>query len=129
MNAYPDLVLNFSNRLSKATGDAVINKGSQLAHKLLNTPVWNKATPKGATTLDKLDHQKNLKNEDNKPVVVYWVTCTTRIFGVSKHTNQNDTKIAAVNLLKKSGFNIIIPPNIVSTCCGQPHGVKRGSIL
>ncbi|MDE4959424.1 hypothetical protein NAI72_10145, partial [Francisella tularensis subsp. holarctica] len=67
----------------------------------MKPPVWNSAMLTGAKSLCKIKHSEI---KISKPKVVCWPTCTTRIFGLSKDTNHNDTKQAAFNILEKSGF-------------------------
>nr|WP_234384225.1 (Fe-S)-binding protein [Francisella noatunensis] len=77
--------------------------------------------PTGAKSLKSIKH---FEAGVTKPKVVYWPTCTTRIFGPSKDTNQNDTKQAALNILEKSGYEVIVPKGLSNTCCGQPFDSK-----
>ncbi|MBK2261419.1 (Fe-S)-binding protein, partial [Francisella tularensis] len=97
-------------------------KLSLAVHKVLRkTPVWNSAMLTGAKSLSKIKHSEI---KISKPKVVCWPTCTTRIFGLSKDTNQNDTKQAAFNILEKSGYEVIVPKGLSNTCCGQPFDSK-----
>jgi len=99
-----NLALKISRGFSRVLGDNILRKSSLAVHKVLgNTPVWNSAMPTGAKSLKSIKH---FEAGVTKPKVVYWPTCTTRIFGPSKDTNQNDTKQAALNILEKSGYEV-----------------------
>lgn len=118
-----NFALKMSRGMSRILGDGILRKSSLIAHKVLgSTPVWNSAMPTGAKSL------KTIKNFEAgvvaKPKVVYWPTCTTRIFGPAKNTDQNDTKQAAFNILEKSGYEVVIPQKMLNTCCGQPFDSK-----
>ncbi|AJI75262.1 4Fe-4S dicluster domain protein [Francisella philomiragia subsp. philomiragia ATCC 25015] len=117
-----NLALKISRGFSRVLGDNILRKSSLAVHKVLgNTPVWNSAMPTGAKSLKSI---KQFEAGVTKPKVVYWPTCTTRIFGPSKDTNQNDTKQAALNILEKSGYEVIVPKGLSNTCCGQPFDSK-----
>ncbi|AJI73780.1 hypothetical protein FTDG_00564 [Francisella tularensis subsp. novicida GA99-3548] len=117
-----NVTLKISRGFSRILGDNILRKLSLAVHKVLGkTPVWNSAMPTGAKSLSKIKHSEI---KISKPKVVYWPTCTTRIFGPSKDTNQNDTKQAAFNILEKSGYEVIVPKGLSNTCCGQPFDSK-----
>jgi D-lactate dehydrogenase len=90
-----------------------------LIHKLTNRkiPLWNPAMPHAAIPVHKIQWATKAPT---KPKVVYWPTCTTQIFGPATGSDARDTKLAAISLLHKSNFVVIIPDTVTALCCGQP---------
>lgn len=57
--------------------------------------------------------------------VVYYPSCLTRTLGsLDGETSKVGVAEAAIAVLEKCGWNVIIPPGIGNTCCGQPFFSK-----
>ena len=55
------------------------------------------------------------------PRVVYFPSCATRMFGAPKTEHDLlDTTDAMIALLKRAGFDPIVPDHLHGQCCGQP---------
>lgn len=51
--------------------------------------------------------------------VVYFPACPGRMFGPSKNEPNDSVPEVMVRLMKKAGYNVILPPQTRSLCCGQ----------
>jgi D-lactate dehydrogenase len=57
--------------------------------------------------------------------VVYFPSCATRLFGAPTRENgMLPTPDAMVALLKRAGFEVVVPDRLEGQCCGQPFQSK-----
>ncbi len=64
-------------------------------------------------------------NADNPLKVVYFSTCINRSMGVSKDYDENVTVTdKTIGLLKKAGYEVIIPDSVNKLCCGMAFASK-----
>ncbi len=57
--------------------------------------------------------------------VVYFPSCATRMFGAPTRENgMLPTTEAMLELLRRAGYNPIVPPKLDGQCCGQPFKSK-----
>jgi D-lactate dehydrogenase len=57
--------------------------------------------------------------------IVYFPSCATRMFGEPRDTQALlDTPAAMMALLRRAGFDPIMPAHLVGRCCGQPFQSK-----
>lgn len=57
------------------------------------------------------------------PDIIYFVSCITRIMGVDKASKKSLTEVV-LSVSKKAGYNVVIPTDIIGSCCGQPFSSK-----
>jgi D-lactate dehydrogenase len=57
--------------------------------------------------------------------VVYFPSCATRVFGAPTRENgMLDTPDAMIALLRRAGFDPVVPDRLEGACCGQPFESK-----
>jgi len=83
-------------------------------------PHWSPHMPGAAKTLFP---QK--VNADNPLKVVYFSTCINRTMGVSAEQGAEVPLVdKTIQLLKKAGYEIIVPDNVNNLCCGMAFSSK-----
>jgi len=117
----------------KVVGDAFVDGASEAARKLTGNriPRVSEALLRGpgapkAESVELRDNPRETgfpvpiaKQTDN--TIVYFPSCATRMFGAPKTTlDLLPTTEAMVTLLKRAGFNVIVPDHLDGQCCGQP---------
>jgi D-lactate dehydrogenase len=84
-------------------------------------PAWNQFMPRGA----KVIKTNNEVSSSDRRKVVYFPSCINRAMGVSKdHKREKQLSETVVNLLQKSGYDIIYPENLNNLCCGMAFSSK-----
>lgn len=87
--------------------------------KVLGTPKWSDTLP-DATSINKNFTQKS---SDRK--VIYFPSCISRSMGQSNHNIEDKTLYdITIEILQKAGFEIILPKDLDSLCCGMPFSSK-----
>ena len=125
---------NFSTTLSAVK---VGLGGANLTHSVLGTSlmggitsglrkVSNNSIAKWSPSLPKANKiNLNFENISSDRKVVYFTSCINRSMGQSKDNIENQSLFdTTIELLKKAGFEIIIPENIDDLCCGMPFSSK-----
>jgi len=84
-------------------------------------PKWRSTMPKAAipliSLLDDTDHNVTMPND--QPCVVYLPSCATRVMGSSPASKDKRSVMEVMlSVLKKSGYRVIIPEQVESSCCG-----------
>lgn len=83
-------------------------------------PLWNRYMPT-AGALPKPE----AKAASNRPRVVYFPSCASRTMGPAKGDPEADAlPVKTAALLRKAGFEVILPEDRASLCCGQPFASK-----
>lgn len=92
-------------------------------------PVWSPGMPK-ATPMEvvrQYSASQHTDNNDTRPVVVYFPSCSTRVFGAVKDDAESrSVSEITMALMEKAGYRVIIPESINSLCCGMPFNSKGG---
>lgn len=57
------------------------------------------------------------------PDIIYFVSCITRMMGVDKASKKSLTEVV-LSVSKKAGYDVVIPTDIIGSCCGQPFSSK-----
>ncbi|MCX6256228.1 MAG: FAD-binding and (Fe-S)-binding domain-containing protein [Bacteroidia bacterium] len=84
-------------------------------------PFWNPFMPTGAKGI-----KQNIKfKSDGLRKVVYFPSCINRSMGVSRdHYEEMQLSGKMVQLMHKSGYEVIYPENLNNLCCGMPFSSK-----
>ncbi|AZD64732.1 D-lactate dehydrogenase [Pseudomonas chlororaphis] len=62
---------------------------------------------------------------DQRPRVVYLAACVSRVMGPAAGDNEQSSLYDKTRgLLEKAGYQVVIPDNVESLCCGQPFASK-----
>jgi D-lactate dehydrogenase len=89
-------------------------------------PLWTPQMPKNSRRLkmDKLPVQTSARGEA-APKVVYFPSCITRSMGPAQRDNEKaDVPNLTMTLLKKAGFEVILPERCDELCCGMAFASK-----
>ncbi|KOO15742.1 4Fe-4S ferredoxin [Vibrio xuii] len=103
------------NSVAKVTnGIRKVSKGK--------TPIWLPETPQANShDLDKA--MERLVRSDKK--VVYLPSCASRTMGQQINADdQRSLTEVTLSLIKKAGFEVIIPDSLDDQCCGMPYDSK-----
>jgi D-lactate dehydrogenase len=111
------VVDGLSDAARKATGNRIPRVGSSL--------VPGPKVPKVAAANPHQDPKRGgfpvsiARAEDNR--IVYFSSCATRMFGAAKtDLDLIGTPEAMVALLKRAGYDPVVPEHLDGQCCGQP---------
>ncbi|SFU54402.1 FAD-binding and (Fe-S)-binding domain-containing protein [Halomonas korlensis] len=103
------------NLMAKATGGVRRLSGDRL-------PQWSPALPRSAPIRVL---KREAAGEPGRDKVVYFPSCATRVFGASfDDTESRSVMEITLALLKKAGFEVIVPEMIGHLCCGMPFQSK-----
>lgn len=111
------LTLNVAAQTQKMIGTTAMGNVAHGLRKLSgNTiPRWSPAMPRAAKPLKAM-----LVSNDNRPRVVYFTTCVSRMMGTSlKDQDQTQLSEKTVQLLQKAGYQVVLPEHLDALCCGQ----------
>ncbi|WP_394126075.1 FAD-binding and (Fe-S)-binding domain-containing protein [Vibrio hepatarius] len=114
-----------ANKLAvKVIGESSVAKVTNGIRKVSKgkTPIWLPETPQANShDLDKA--MERLVRSDKK--VVYLPSCASRTMGQQIDANdQRSLTEVTLSLIKKAGFEVIIPESLDEQCCGMPYDSK-----
>ena len=107
-------LIRTTNFMRTVIGERLLMSGSKLlsAVSFSKIPEWHNFIPKPQNKL-------TLTPNNSKQQVVYFPSCTNRIFGEYSEEEQSKSIFNSVeNVLRSAGYKIIIPPNLNNLCCG-----------
>lgn len=114
-----------ANQLAvKVIGEGAVSTMTNGIRKITNnkTPVWLPETPQSNS--HKLDKSMELLVRSDKKVV-YLPSCASRTMGQqSDAQDQRSLTEVTLSLIKKAGFEVIIPEKLDDQCCGMPYDSK-----
>ncbi|MEF1289450.1 FAD-binding and (Fe-S)-binding domain-containing protein [Vibrio sp. M260118] len=114
-----------ANQLAvKVIGEGAVSTMTNGIRKITNnkTPVWLPETPQSNS--HKLDKSMELLVRSDKKVV-YLPSCAARTMGQqSDAQDQRSLTEVTLSLIKKAGFEVIIPEKLDDQCCGMPYDSK-----
>ncbi len=83
-------------------------------------PLWNRYMP-SAGAMPKPEIGTTL----DRPRVVYFPSCASRTMGPAQGDPESDAlPVKTAALLRKAGFEVILPKDSAALCCGQPFASK-----
>ena len=89
---------------------------SLTANKL---PLWSTSLPSGYS------FNPALKRSGSADKVVYFSSCINRTMANPKEKNgEKPLDLVIIGILEKAGYDVIIPKNVESLCCGMPFSSK-----
>ena len=114
-------VLNTLDVLHRMLGTSLMQTGSAVLRRLSfgNVPLWNAEMPKGADHLKQRDFPAGERHK-----VVYLPTCINRTFGARTGSQEPSLSIVIPRLLRKAGYDVVIPQNVDNLCCGMAFASK-----
>lgn len=113
--------LNVLHGVSLLLGNTLMEKASAFFRTvtLRRIPLWNRYVPRGAPR-----PRKRLFREREKPKVVYVPSCMSRTFGPAPFVSSPSLIPLTQRLLRKAGFDVVMPQNIDHLCCGMAFASK-----
>ncbi len=113
------MALNSLHWLNKKLPKNTLGASTKILRKITksNLPQWNSSLPSGLQFNPKTPYK-------NKNKVVYFSSCINRTMANPKQENEAPLYEVIINLLEKSGYEVIIPESISSLCCGMPFESK-----
>lgn len=82
-------------------------------------PLWSSSLPKGR------QFNPSLKRTGSQDKVVYFSSCINRTMANPKEkVGEKPLDLVIIGILEKAGYDVIIPENIGSLCCGMPFSSK-----
>jgi len=108
----------------KVIGENGVSKVTNGIRKLTNnkTPIWLPETPQSNS--HNLNQALELLVKSDKKVV-YMPSCASRTMGQQTSAqDQRSLTEVTLSLIKKAGFEVIIPEGIDEQCCGMPYDSK-----
>jgi D-lactate dehydrogenase len=116
------VALNIVHFIHMALGSKIMKGISSAVRKASfdTIPAWNRYMPKGSHPLK----HENPQGE-NPLKVVYFPSCINRSMGVSgEYRNEKQLSEVLTGLLKKAGYDVIVPERLNSLCCGMAFSSK-----
>lgn len=117
------VTLSTINRLHKITGTPLMKTATKIARSISGNriPAWNREMPSGVP--------KTLRppiNPDNPLKIVYFPSCASRSMSGPPHgaTETDALPQTTISLLKKAGYEVILPEELENLCCGQVYESK-----
>jgi len=85
-------------------------------------PLWNRYLPTGGA-LPQPEEPSAMTA--NRPRVVYFPSCASRSMGPAQGDPETDAlPVKTAALLRKAGFEVVLPKDSAELCCGQPFASK-----
>lgn len=114
------LGLNVMQVLEKAIGTNNLVSLTKPAHRLLGTPLYFSAWPRAEQPIN-----CHVKQKPQHKKMVYVPSCAGRVFAADKGSDDTRSLVEVMHsLAAKAGFEVIIPKQPDSLCCGMPFASK-----
>lgn len=116
------LGLSAANGMHSVVGTKNMRAITKAAHNLSGKklPLWTPHLPRAARDVEQL-----VIRSVGKEKVVYFPSCASRNMGTEKNA-LDDRPLAEVtiSLLEKAGYDVVLPDDVNSQCCGMPYKSK-----
>ncbi len=122
------LGLNAVSKGKSLVGEASVTKGFQVLNKLTAgfVPLYFSSWPKGegklATGLYPSQYSQGLQHTNNNKII-YFPACAGRVFAPTTG-NPKSLPQVVVSVLNKAGYDVLIPSESPSLCCGMAFSSK-----
>ncbi len=119
------LGLSLVDKSKNILGEVPIKSGFKLINKLSggHIPLYFSHWPKGEKQLATGLFKSAQPRKENKRVV-YMPACAGRIFAPAKANDEKSLAQVVISVLNKAGFDVIIPQQSQSLCCGMAFSSK-----
>lgn len=113
------LALKLVKLIHKILGTKILSMISQFLRRISfnKIPLWLKNLPGASRKIE----NGNFTDSDMK--VVYFPSCISRTMGTN-NKHEKDLPEVTMRLLKKAGYDVILPNNLNNLCCGMPFASK-----
>ncbi len=116
------LGLTAANGVHTVIGTKNMRAMTKVAHNLSGQkiPLWTPHLPRPASDVNTLTIRSVGKEK-----VVYFPSCASRNMGTEKNAMDNRPLAeVTISLLEKAGYDVILPEDVNSQCCGMPYKSK-----
>jgi len=116
------LSLASANLSHKIFGTWLQSSVNGIARKLSGNriPLWNRYMPTAGAL-----PAPEAEATPGRPRVVYFASCASRAMGPAKGDPESDAlPVKTAALLRRAGFEVILPEDRAALCCGQPFASK-----
>ncbi|MCG8333462.1 MAG: FAD-binding oxidoreductase [Proteobacteria bacterium] len=107
----------------KSLGSGFVGSIAKLARLLTvnKLPAWNRRMPGGVPKI-----KRSKQTATNQLQVVYFPSCASRTMDVDKPKTVNGKALPqlTMSLLNKANYDVVLPENLDSLCCGQVYESK-----
>ncbi len=106
----------------KILGDTLLGGTTGALRKLSGNrlPQWNRYLPSAGAM-----PKPEASSPTDRPRVVYFPSCASRSMGPAKGDPETDAlPVKTAALLRKAGFEVVLPEDSNALCCGQPFESK-----
>ena len=111
--------LKASNLIHKTLGTKAYTTLTKTTRKVFKTPYWSPCLP-SSTSIN-----KNFINNTSDRKIIYFPSCISRSMGLSENSTEDKSLFnICIILLRKAGFEIILPKELDELCCGMPFSSK-----
>lgn len=111
------LGLRTASAARSVLGASAIEGITKTLHDVAGAPQWNRWVPSAAPS-------SPVQSTKGEPVV-YFPSCTSRIFGAPPEARDQRSQPAVFQeLLAKAGYRVIIPEGVAGLCCGLAFSSK-----
>ncbi|MCL9779989.1 FAD-binding oxidoreductase [Vibrio sp. S4M6] len=125
VSASTKFALSSNSVLRRMFGDRMMQSSVNGVRKLTkgSTPYWMPEYPRANS--HRLPSSPTSKALSDKPTVVYMPSCVSRSLGQSTSAkDQRSLTQVTLSVLKKAGYEVIIPEQVQQLCCGMPFDSK-----
>ena len=115
--------LTAADLVHRALGTTLLGGLTGMARKLSGgrLPPWHRWLP----TAGALPRLQKAGVEAERSRVVYFPSCASRTMGPARDDPENEAlPVKTVALLRKAGYEVVMPDNVAGLCCGQPFASK-----
>ncbi len=119
------VMLGAADATHRLIGESALTKTSQAISNISGgkIPTWHPYLPKPASA--SLNSYGESPGPDNPKRVVYFSSCAARAMGPARGDKETrELSAANLSLLRKGGYEVLIPHAMESQCCGMPFQSK-----
>ncbi|WP_064603088.1 FAD-binding and (Fe-S)-binding domain-containing protein [Photobacterium sp. J15] len=116
--------LSVANGMHAMLGTKKMRTLTKVAHNLTarKVPLWTPHMPRAAKSLNR---ESLTIRSVSKEKIVYFPSCASRNMGTEKQAmDPRPLADVTISLLKKAGYEVVLPDDLNNQCCGMPYKSK-----
>lgn len=116
--------LSVANGMHAMLGTNKMRTLTKVAHNLTarKVPLWTPHMPRAAKSLNR---ESLTIRSVSKEKIVYFPSCASRNMGTEKQAmDPRPLADVTISLLKKAGYEVVLPDDLNNQCCGMPYKSK-----
>jgi D-lactate dehydrogenase len=118
--------LRVAHSVSRVIGEVPLEKLTTGLNRLSGgrVPAWHRWMPRGAQTRSGRLAPSGINGHISKKCV-YFSACVSRSMGTGSSDSESRDLVEVMHsLLRKAGYEVVIPPRVDAQCCGMPFSSK-----